>query len=52
MPYVVFPGNVGGREALADVVARLAAATASRTADPAAAEPAVVDPAAEGARHV
>ncbi|WP_347042231.1 four-carbon acid sugar kinase family protein [Brachybacterium nesterenkovii] len=52
MPYVVFPGNVGGREALADVVARLAAATASRTADPAAAEPAVVDPAAERARHV
>ena len=42
MPYVVFPGNVGGREALADVVARLAAATAARTADPAA----------EGARHV
>lgn len=30
MPYVVFPGNVGGREALADVIARLTAA--ARTA--------------------
>lgn len=27
-PYVVFPGNVGGREALADVIARLKDATA------------------------
>ncbi|GAA1483979.1 four-carbon acid sugar kinase family protein [Brachybacterium fresconis] len=29
-PYVVFPGNVGGEQALADVVDRLAAAAASR----------------------
>ena len=27
MPYVVFPGNVGGEQALADVVDRLTAAT-------------------------
>ncbi len=30
MPYVVFPGNVGGEEALADVVDTLAAAVAAR----------------------
>jgi uncharacterized protein YgbK (DUF1537 family) len=30
MPYVVFPGNVGGEQALADVVDRLAAAVAAR----------------------
>ena len=29
-PYVVFPGNVGGEEALADVVDVLAAAVAAR----------------------
>ncbi|WP_114853104.1 four-carbon acid sugar kinase family protein [Brachybacterium sp. YJGR34] len=30
MPYVVFPGNVGGEQALAEVTGRLAAAVASR----------------------
>ncbi|MDO5661427.1 MAG: four-carbon acid sugar kinase family protein [Brachybacterium sp.] len=31
IPYVVFPGNVGGTDALADVVDRLTTATARRT---------------------
>jgi hypothetical protein len=30
MPYVVFPGNVGGEQALADVVDVLTAAVAAR----------------------
>lgn len=29
-PYVVFPGNVGGEQALADAVDRLTAAVAAR----------------------
>ena len=43
-PYVVFPGNVGGEQALADVVDRLTAAVAARRRAARVLEPRSVEP--------